>query len=261
MGDWDPARYLRFSEERGRPCRDLLARLAELTPSSVLDVGCGPGNSTAQLAAAFPAARVCGIDASEEMLKKARAACPGVSFVRAAVPGGLSALGGQPFDLIFSNACLQWIPEPEAVLSALAGRLSPEGTLAVQIPLVQQAAFYRVLRALTAPDGAWARLSAVYPFHVREPEWYYDCLCRRFSCVQLWTTVYYHTVDSVGGVLDWYRGSGLRPYLDALDEAEREPFLSALQAALSADYPVRENGAVLLPMPRLFFIAEGLRAK
>ena len=86
MGDWDPARYLRFSKERGRPCRDLLARLAELTPSSVLDVGCGPGNSTAQLAAAFPAARVCGIDASEEMLKKARAACPGVPFVRAAVP-------------------------------------------------------------------------------------------------------------------------------------------------------------------------------
>lgn len=254
MGDWNATQYLKFESERTRPSQDLIGRLADCHPDRVLDLGCGPGNSTRQLAARFPQADLLGVDASEEMLRRAREQYPQLAFQRCLAPQELDRLEGG-FDLIFSNACLQWIPNQTALLEALFAKLNPGGVLAVQIPLVQRAPFYRRLNRLITTER-WSRLSSVQCFYNEEPGVYADWLLSHGYRFSMWETTYYHWVDSVDGVLEWYRGSGLRPYLDALGEAERAAFLADLRAEVADAYPVRQTGCVQLTMPRFFFTAE-----
>ena len=138
---------------------------------------------------------------------------------------GLAELGR--FDLLFSNACLHWIPHHETLLPALAGSLNPGGLLAVQMPLTQRSPFYAALGDLLR-EPRWQSLQAVRLFHNRPPEETYDILVSSFASVEMWETVYEHVLPGPESVLEWYRGSGLRPYLDRLPETERSPFEAAL---------------------------------
>ena len=145
MADWSAEQYLKFEKERTQPVVDLLHRM-DGEPSSILDVGCGPGNSTHQLAQRFPCAEIVGVDSSEDMLRRAREQYPDLRFERRLVPDGLDA--DKHWDVIFSNACLHWIPHHETLLPRLMERLHPQGVLAVQMPLVQRAIL---------PHLRWAR--------------------------------------------------------------------------------------------------------
>lgn len=254
MTDWNAAQYVKFEAERTQPCTDLINRLSDISPARILDLGCGPGNSTAALAKHFGNSSVLGIDASENMLEKAKITHPELEFKKCFVPNELESLGR--FDLIFSNACIHWIPEQKNLLKSIFNSLADGGTLAVQIPYIQKAPFYRMLNALIAESGR-KELAEIKNFHNLLPEEYYDLLAEISKDFSIWETTYYHTVSSREGITEWYKGSGLRPYLDVLkNEPERKQFLEELHNTVKKNYPIQPNGSVILKMPRLFFTAK-----
>lgn len=254
MGDWNSNQYLKFERERTQPTLDLISRIGNLNPENILDIGCGPGNSTNALKCAFPNSKLLGIDSSDNMLAKARKTYTDVSFEKCNVPGELKNLA-ESFDLIFSNACFQWIPEQEELFENVFEKLADGGTLAVQLPLIQGAPFYKMLNNVLRQDK-WSSLRNIRKFHNLTDVQYYDMLCRYCSDFDVWKTDYYHTVDGADGVLSWYSGSGLRPYLDALDNEKQAEFTAELRENINSLYDVRANGKLILKMPRLFFVGK-----
>lgn len=251
MGDWNSEQYSKFLNERTQPSTDLINRIS-IVPDSILDIGCGPGNSTAKLLNKFKSAKILGIDNSENMLNKARQNYPELEFRKLSVPDELDEVGNA--DLIFSNACLHWIPDHKILLPKLMKKVNDNGCLAVQMPLVQFAEFYKILGRMVS-RSKWAKLQRIKNFHNLLPEETYDILTEVSGSVTMWDTTYYHIVPDFGSVIDWYRGSGLRPYLEALDNNEQQEFLNELLDNIKESYTVRSDGKILLKMPRLFFIA------
>lgn len=248
---WDSNQYLKFAKERQQPCLDLLARLNG-DFGAVLDLGCGPGNSTRRLCEKYKNATVTGFDADDNMLERAKKECPTVEFVKGFAPGGLRSLN-KKFDLVFSNACIHWVEEQAGLIKTVSDILIENGVFAVQIPLTDESHFYRILYRLI--DEKYPKLKSVRNFHALTAEGYYNGLSKHFSKVTVWRSDYYHTVASEQ-VLEWYKGSGLRPYLAALGESEGDGLLSDLRTVIRGEYPVLSDGNVFLIMPRLFFVAE-----
>ncbi|MGN1421006.1 MAG: methyltransferase domain-containing protein [Eubacterium sp.] len=251
MTDWNSTQYTKFEKERTQPSIDLISRIG-ISPKSILDIGCGPGNSTNQLRMHFPSSDIIGVDSSDNMLDRASRAYPDLRFIKCSIPNDLDAL--EKFDLIFSNACLHWIPNHESLLPSLMDKLNDGGALAVQMPLVQNAMFYKLLDKLISNEK-WKQLRTIKNFHNLSPSETYDILSRIATNVTMWDTTYYHIVSSHNAVLDWYKGTGLKPYLDALNSCEKNEFLSELLEMIKSNYPVQADGNIILKMPRLFFIS------
>lgn len=256
MPEWNAGQYLRFEKERSLAVWDLLARLEDDTPVKILDVGCGPGNSTAALHRKFPDAAVTGIDSSSDMLERARRDYPELAFIQCDAGKDLDKMG-TAYDLVFSNACIHWIPGQEALIRRMLSLLRPGGKLAVQLPLTQRAPFYRMLKELAA-SAPWRDYfsQAVESFHSLQPDEYFDILAQTGGNFSIWETTYFHQASGWGDVLEWYRGSGLRPYLQALPPAMRRNFEEEIARRLPDYYEKRPSGRVILPMARLFFTAE-----
>lgn len=255
MPVWDSSQYLRFSRERTQPSRDLAARVELPARAEVLDLGCGPGNSTQVLAERFPGAHVAGADNSPQMLARARADHPDLDFVELDVTEDLTAYEGR-YDLVFSNACLHWVPDHRELMPRLLRLLKPGGQLAVQMPLTGHQVMYpQVIWPLVASPRWRDRLGLPPSFHVLEPDAYVDLLESCASSFDLWETTYYHLLDSHGAVLEWYRGSGLRPYLQALSPEDARAFEADVLARVREVHPTRAAGGVTLRFPRLFFVA------
>ena len=252
---WDAAQYLRFAGERARPALDLLGRIPDgLAPRRVVDLGCGTGEITLALTARWPQAEVTGLDSSAAMLDKARALGSGVAWVEADIAGWSA---DAPFDLIFSNAALQWLDGHQALFPRLVAALAPGGVLAVQMPRNFAAPSHRLMRE-TAAEAPWGeRLRAILRTEpVLPPERYYDLLAPLAREIDLWETEYLHILDGETPVLDWVKGTGLRPLLDALtDPVERAEFTARYQERLAMAYPRRADGKTLFPFRRLFLIA------
>lgn len=253
MHVWNADRYLRFADERTHPARDLVARVELTAPAALVDLGCGPGNSTAVLRERWPEAAVTGIDSSDDMLDRARRNHPDLRFVAGDIAGWTPE---RRYDLVFSNAALQWVGDHGRLLRRLLAAVAPGGALAVQMPCNHDFATHALMRRVAA-EGPWReRLAdARAPSPVQPPEFYYDVLaplCRR---VLLWETNYIQVMDGIAAIIAWLRGTGLRPFLGRLDAAEQELFLDRYAAVLEAAFPKRSDGRVLLPYPRLFFIA------
>lgn len=252
MVNWNSNQYMKFNNERTQPSVDLINRLS-CNPNSILDIGCGAGNSTNQLYIRFSSANILGVDSSDDMLKKAENDYPNIAFKKCNIPDDLDSLDN--FDLIFSNACLQWIPDHEKLLPKIMSNLNVDGIFAVQMPLVFQAPFYKILGNLVENEK-WVKLKNINNFHNLSPEKTYDILSASSKKVTMWDTTYYHIVPNFDSVIDWYSGSGLRPYLDVLSEDERKEFLYDLKMQIKKEYTVRADSNIILKMPRLFFIAE-----
>lgn len=251
MNKWNAEQYIKFQAERTQPVEDLIAKLS-ITPKTILDIGCGPGNSTECLKRHFKDADVIGVDASPKMLEKAQKNHPDLTFAYGCIPDDLRNFG--QFDLIFSNACLHWIPNHQTLLPAIMHKVNTGGIFAAQMPMVHTADFYRLLhRFLEQPR--WKKLKSLRFFSDFAPEKTYDILSRISRKVSVWETVYYHLLDSHQSVLEWYKGSGLKPYLDALDLTEQEAFLNELLSEIEKHFPLRADGSVILKMPRMFFQA------
>lgn len=248
---WNSEQYLKFANERKQPCTDLLARLNGKY-DRILDLGCGPGNSTENLFAKFGNAEIIGFDSDDNMLEKARHDHPDFKFVKGFAPDDFCKLDGK-FDLVFSNACIHWIPNQEKLIDEVYDLLSEQGVFAVQIPLTDQSHFYKILYGLI--EEKWIKLKSVHNFHHLSHDGYYNTLSKHFKKISIWQSDYYHVVDRTM-VLEWYKGSGLRPYLALLNKNERQEFLNDLQNTINAEYPLLTDGNVFLVMPRLFFVAE-----
>jgi trans-aconitate 2-methyltransferase len=256
MKSWDAAQYTRFEAERNRPIHDLLAQLPDAGVRRIVDVGCGPGNSTELLARRWPGAEVHGMDNSPEMIAAARERLPQLRFDLADVTGWKSE-GFVP-DLLFSNAVLQWVPDHARVLPALLAELAPGGWLAVQMPVNTTEPAHLLMREVAAQEPWAARLAQ--PGVQRDPppaaDWYFRVLREAGATVDIWRTTYHHQL--AGGpkaVVEWFKGSALRPLLKALEPAQQAEFLARYEQALAGVYTQLDDGTVLLPFPRLFFVA------
>jgi len=252
---WNPAQYLRFEEERTRPCRHLAARVSVEVPKRVIDLGCGPGNSTAVLIDRWPGAEISGLDRSAEMLAQARTAHPEMEWVQGDI-SDWAASGDERFGVVFSNAALQWVGRHEAVFPRLLKRVAGGGALAVQMPSRFESPAHRVTREMAQSERWRARFAGVRDWHAHEASFYYDELALEAARVELWETEYLHVLDGPEGILEWYRGTGLRPYLSALAGAgERGEFEAEYLEQIRAAYPRRADGRVLFPFRRIFLVA------
>lgn len=252
---WDAAQYLKFSNERGRPFADLLAQVSCTSPRLIVDLGCGAGNLTRTLADRWPEARVLGVDSSAEMLAKAAMhAIPGrLSFEQADVAGWSYP---EPVDLIVSNAALHWVGDHHGLLARLVAQLGPSGTLAVQMPNRFQTPAQKAIEETTA-DPRWAATLTGVGLHresVRPLNEYVNRLIELGCLVNAWETTYFHVLRGENPVLEWLKGTGLRPLMQKLPERQLESFLDALARRLKAAYP-EQQGATIFPFPRLFFVA------
>ena len=254
MADWNPALYRRFESERTRPAIELLARVPLAEARCVVDLGCGPGNSTELLAARWPQAEVIGIDSSEAMLASARQRLPQLHFERADVADWQPARAP---DLIFANAVLQWVPGHEALFPRLFSLLAPAGVLAVQMPDNLDEPSHRAMRDLAAlpPWSPWLADAAALREKPLAATAYYDLLAPRAAAIDVWHTLYRHPMASPEAIVDWLRSTGLRVFVDPLPEAERAGYLSAYRVRIDAAYPARSDGRRLLDFPRLFIVA------
>jgi trans-aconitate 2-methyltransferase len=254
MPNWDPRQYLKFADHRLRPALDLLAQIPLDSPRTVYDLGCGPGNITRLLAERWPAAAITGVDSSPEMLATARQEAPAVTFVQADIAQWSPAA---PADLLFSNATLHWLDDHGRLLPRLMTQLAPGGVLAVQMPRNHQAPSHLLMGA-AAEDGPWrTKLSQVRPIlrSVESADAYYRILAPVARRVDIWESEYLHVLEGVNPVVEWTKGTGLRPYLDALDEPDRSGFFAAYSARITAAYPKQADGRTLLPFRRIFFVA------
>ncbi|MFB9313303.1 methyltransferase domain-containing protein [Nocardioides plantarum] len=249
---WDPARYLTYADERGRPFADLLARVAPTSPAAVVDLGCGPGNLTALLAARWPAARVTGVDSSPEMIATAHAAVPGIEFE----VGDLRAWRGSA-DVVLSNATLQWLPDHLDLLSGLVEAVTPGGSLAFQVPANFDEPSHTIRRDLAAEAPYAAHTAGVAVPDSHEPGTYLDALSAldRVVEVDVWETTYLHVLSGADPVFTWVSGTGARPTLQALPDDVRPAFEAEFRRRLAAAYPVRADGTVVLPFRRIFVVA------
>ena len=249
---WDPAAYLGFSEERTRPAADLLARVPVEAPGRVVDLGCGPGNSTALLVARWPEAEVDGLDASPEMLERAAA-----SGVRARWVRGDLASWAAPgrYDVAFSNAALQWLPDHAALLPRLAASVRPGGALAFQVPRNMDAPSHALMREVAATEPWADRLRDVREVSVLRPEDYHRILAPFARRLDIWEAEYLHVLEGKDAVLAWVRGTGLRPFLDRLGADDRDGFVALYAERLREAYPREADGLTLFPFRRLFAVA------
>lgn len=249
---WSPDQYLRFADERTRAARDLLAAVPLHTAHRVADLGCGPGNSTELLAYRFADAEIVGVDSSAEMLASARARLPALRFVQADLADWMPEPGT---DLLFANAVFQWLPDHPAVLVRLLGALPKGGVLAVQMPDNLDQPSHAAMREV-ASSGAWAaKLAGAERVPLASAGAYYDLLRPLGARVDIWRTTYMHVLADAAAVVEWVKGTGLRPFLDPLADGERADFLARYTSAVGAAYPQQGDGSVLLPFPRLFIVA------
>ncbi|WP_457660935.1 trans-aconitate 2-methyltransferase [Sinorhizobium medicae] len=251
---WSAAQYTKFDDERTRPARDLLAQVTELPDGPAFDLGCGPGNSTELILNRFRDNPLTGIDSDEDMLSAARTRLPELRFEKADlaswVPPAESAL-------FFANAVFQWLPEHIVLFERLILALAPGGTLAVQMPDNLDEPTH-VLMEETAEESAFASAfagRAARRKSLPSPANYVERLTAKDVRIDVWHTVYYHQLANANAIVEWVKGTGLRPYLDALPAARRAGYLAAYADKIRKAYPTMKDGRVLLRFPRLFIVA------
>lgn len=252
---WSPSKYSAFEAERNRPIRDLLAELPAIRGARAVDLGCGPGNSTELLLAKYPDANVLGIDSAPAMIEAAKKRLPAARFE----VGDLATWHTEtPLDVVLANASLQWVGDHEGLLPRLVASLASGGVLAVQMPDNLDEPAHRAMRDVAA-TGPWAAALAGATKARAErhtPDWYYRVLRATGAAVDVWRTTYHHPLaGGAKAVVAWFESTGLRPFLAPLSDDERPRFLAAYEAAVTEAYPALDDGTVLLPFPRLFFVA------
>jgi trans-aconitate 2-methyltransferase len=251
---WSADQYVKFEQERTRPVRDLVQRIPLAHAASAADIGCGPGNSTEVLRERYPKARIVGVDSSPDMIKAARKRLPDIAFEVADLREWRPT---DPLDVILANAALQWIPDHETLAPALITKLKPGGALAVQMPDNLDEPSHRLMRDI-ASEGPWAaklKDAAKARAERHGAEWYFRLLSPHAPHVDVWRTTYFHPLAGAHAVVEWLKGTGLRPFLDPLELSEREAFLARYEGGIAKAYPAETDGTVLLPFPRLFVVA------
>jgi len=252
--DWSTDQYLKFADERTQPSLDLVNRILIENPQKIIDIGCGPGISTSVLAQRFPNAYILGIDNSPNMIETAKSEYPELDFLLCDAGKELDTLDDD-FDIVFSNACIQWVPDHHQLLRNMMERLKPGGILAIQTPYNFSEPIQKVIEEVSSREKWAVHFNPSQNFHNLEEEEYYDLLAEISGAFLIWRTTYFHTMKSHQDIIEWAKGTGLRPYLNALSEEEQAAFLEDIHTELVKAYPQQKNGEIIFRFPRLFFTA------
>jgi trans-aconitate 2-methyltransferase len=254
MTDWNPNLYMQFQNERTQPAADLTARIDLANPANIIDLGCGPGNSTQVLRARWPRARISGLDSSPKMIDQARADHPWGNWILADAATWVPA---ELFSIVFSNAALQWIPRHDELIPRLFGAVRSGGALAVQVPANADSPLHAALiEASKKPEWNSRMAGCREGITYHAPGYYYDLLAPSAKRVELWQTTYLHPMATAQGLIDWYASTGMKPYLETLgSEEEKLLFQAEVLRGCLESYPAQADGKILFPFCRTFFIA------
>jgi trans-aconitate 2-methyltransferase len=249
---WDPDRYLVYADERGRPFVELLNRIDADAPSTVVDLGCGPGTLTTLLRARWPDADILGLDSSPQMIEKARSVDDSIVFEVGDLRAWIKTAA--PVDVVISNATLQWVPGHLDLMPALVSRVRRGGWLAFQVPGNFDEPSHTILRDLAAEAryAAYTRGAALPSSH--DAATYLNAFADLGLSVDAWETTYLHVLTGEDPVFTWTSGTGARPTLQALPADLRPTFEAEYKRRLREAYPER-NGRVILPFRRVFVVA------
>ena len=252
MSNWNPIQYEKFLKDRTQPAVDLANRFEEFVPNSILDLGCGPGNSTKVLKDKFPNTKIIGADNSDEMLEKAKGLYPDIEFINLDVNGDLHEVN-EKFEIVFSNACIQWLPNHKKLLPKLMTLLKPRGILAIQIPMQREHPVHMIINELVNTTK-WSKRLTPRQYNNLTTEEYFDVLSNISNDFEIWETTYCHRMPSYESIIEWYKGTGLRPYLEQLSESDSKEFVVDIYSELKHRYKAQRNGEILFRFPRLFFM-------
>lgn len=254
MSAWDAHLYQKFVSERTQPAIDLVSRLSIDDPKQIIDLGCGPGNSTEILRRRWPRANVIGLDSSSEMISAARERYPGQEWILA---NAETLEARQPYDIVFSNAAFQWIPNHDQLLPRLLDQVVEGGFLAFQIPSHVNSRLHQlILRVANESDWAHRMHEAKKALTIESPSFYYDLLEGSVSKLDIFEIEYCHAMENAAAIIQWVSGTGLRPFLEALEtEDQKQRFIDLLNTHVAVAYPRQKNGSVLFPFRRLFVVA------
>lgn len=253
MSSWNPEQYEKFIKDRTQPAIDLASRIDFESPAKILDIGCGPGNSTRILKNRFPNSKIIGADNSVEMLEKARHVNPDLDFIFLDISGNLNEVT-EKFDIVFSNACIQWISNHKELLPKLMTLLNPGGILAIQIPMQKEHPVHMIINEL-ADSKKWHSKLTKRKYNNLTTTEYFDILSNVSADFDIWETTYCHHMPNYESIIEWYKGTGLRPYLEQLSDEDRKEFIADVYNELKNRYQLQKNGEIMFRFPRLFFIA------
>jgi trans-aconitate 2-methyltransferase len=254
MSEWNPNLYLKFEKERTQPVKDLISRIEKDNPTRIIDIGCGPGNSTRELKKRWGNAHIIGLDSSQNMIKKAKVDYPDLEWIVCDASGDLTSLGS--FDIVFSNAAIQWMPDHKGLLEKLFGMLNNNGVLAIQVP---NPTYMPISVAVhkTAAEERWQIYFKNLDNGLQYEDlcYYYDVLSSLAKEIYLWETHYNHILSSHEAIIEWYSSTGMKPYLEKLSDREKEEFTKSVLLKIIKEYIIQNDGNVLFQFRRLFFIA------
>ncbi len=251
---WNSEQYLKFKKERTQPAIDLINRIPVLMPLSIIDIGCGPGNSTERLKMRYPNAAVVGADNSENMLEAAIEKYPDMEFIHCDASKDLNSIG-RKFDIVFSNACIQWVPDHPKLLREMMSLLKEGGALAVQIPMNYDEPIHRIIGEAVKSEKWRDKFNVPRHFFTLSCGEYYDILAEISSDFSMWQTTYFHRMKFHSDIMEWYKSTGLRPYLEALSTDDKSEFEKDIFREVEKAYPKQANGEIIFRFPRLFFIS------
>jgi trans-aconitate 2-methyltransferase len=256
---WNPSQYLKFSDHRIRPALELLERVNVDSPRLIYDLGCGSGNITKIISNRWHSATIFGLDNSDEMLAKASTEKSKIQWIKNSIenwsPDELA-------DLIYSNSTLHWINRHEELFPKLLSSLKQGGCLAIQMPLSWEMPSHRLMRETLSnggkdfrPIGTKELRDSISLNWVKSTSWYYDIISKYTTHIDMWETEYLQVLVGDDPVLEWVKGTGLRPILNTLEDKDREIFLFEYRKRLRKAYPTSANGCTLFPFKRLFMVA------
>jgi trans-aconitate 2-methyltransferase len=251
---WDPDVYLKFADQRARPFYDLLARIGAERPRRVVDLGCGPGNLTVQLARRWPDAVIEALDSSPEMVAAARERGVGATV------GDLRTWKPQrDTDVVLSNSAVHWVPEHHELMVRWAGQLGAGSWIGVQVPGAFDTPSHAAVRAVARREPFAKTLSDI-PFRVGSvvdtPAHYAERLIDAGCIVDAWETTYLHQLTGEHPVLDWISGTVLLAVHDRLSDEAWQQFRAELIPLLADAYPTRPDGTTFFPFRRVFVVAQ-----
>jgi trans-aconitate 2-methyltransferase len=254
MRDWNPDQYLQFKDERTQPSIDLVARIRMDYPKTIVDIGCGPGNSTQVLLKRWPRADILGIDSSDAMIQRAREDYPHQKW---AVADAANITTRQTYDIVFSNAAIHWIPEHDLLLQRLFQIVNENGILAVQVPANQESPLYKaILRVSRSRKWRAFTNGREESITYHNADYYYGQLVLYAKEIVIWETIYYHIMKSHEELIDWYKSTAMKPFLDSLPNDEcRQEFKKEVLHECRTAYPFQRDRRILYPFKRLFFTA------